>query len=442
MRSALSILTTRGRAFLTAGITCLLCALLLGQKDLLRVGLLLVALPLITAIVTNRARYLLSCARELTPARVPAGQTSTVTLHLENPGRVPTGLMLLEDQVPYVLGSRPRFVLDQMRPKWKREMAYTVRSDVRGRYGIGPLTVRISDPFGFVELNRSFSAKTNLVVTPTIENLPVTRLSGDWSGTGDNRPRAFASAGTEDVTVREYRTGDDLRRIHWRATAHADELMVRREEQPHQSRATLLLDTRGVAHRGSGPASSLEYAVSMAASVVSHLSGQGFVVRMLTDDLSAADSAWHDRGISAPAEMELLLDTLAVVRSSVRRSFGSGSAEQGSTGLVIAILGSVSAIDVASLSALRAGSTRALAVLLDVESWSKGGGTVVAGSSAQSQVTLLQKSGWATVLARPGDRIPAVWRDLANTRPMHRDFTAEVRAANVNLDPVEDGPAA
>ena len=59
MRNALSTLTTRGRAFFSAGITASLCSILLGQRDLLRVGLLLISLPLITALLANRVRYLL-----------------------------------------------------------------------------------------------------------------------------------------------------------------------------------------------------------------------------------------------------------------------------------------------------------------------------------------------------------------------------------------------
>ena len=31
-------------------------------------------------------------------------------------------------------------------------MAYTVRADVRGRYEVGPLVVRLTDPFGLCEL--------------------------------------------------------------------------------------------------------------------------------------------------------------------------------------------------------------------------------------------------------------------------------------------------
>lgn len=414
MRRALSSLTTRGRAFLAAGVTAGVTSILLGQRDLLRVALLLIALPLITAVIATRSRYLMSCSRELSPARVQAGQTSTVSLHLHNPGRVPTGLLLLEDSVPYVLGSRPRFVLDQLRPRWQRTMTYQVRSEVRGRYSIGPLHVRLTDPFGFLELTRAFTTRTTLVVTPVVEALPAARLSGDWSGTGEKRPRAFAAAGSEDVTVREYRTGDDLRRIHWRSTARTDELMVRREEQPYQSRATLLLDTRRDAHRGSGPASSFEYAVSAAASIGAHLSESGFLVRLLTTETPAADLSWHDRGVSNPIEVQLLLDSLAVVTTSRRTELAAPGAEHSTSGLLIAVLGSVQQADIAGLDRMRAASTRALAVLVDIDAWSGRGARRDSGAGPISeQAQALARQGWSVVVAGPADRIGQVWRSLA-----------------------------
>lgn len=436
MRSALSTLTTRGRAFAASGVTCCVAALLVGQKDLLRVGLLLIALPIITALVANRSRYLLGSSREISPGRVQAGQNATVSLRLENPGRAPTGLMLLEDQVPYVLGSRPRFVVEQLRPKWHRDIQYTVHSEVRGRYGIGPLTVRLSDPFGFVELSRAFTSRATLIVTPAIHQLPRVALSGDWSGTGDNRPRAFAAAGTEDVTVREYRLGDDLRRIHWGSTARTDELMVRREEQPHQSRATVLLDTRATAHRGTGPTSSFEYAVAATASVAVHLSGQGFVIRMITGGMTGSETTWHDRGVSGAAEMELLLESLAVISPGRYKEITADPPDQGRTGLVIAILGGVHRDDVASLAGLRAGSTRALAVLLDVAAWGHHVGSASSlFASVDEQAMLLRRNGWSVAVAGPGDRLAAVWRELANGAP-------DRRAAHFSARDAEEGPAA
>lgn len=412
MRSTLSTLTTRGRAFLSAGITSAACAIALGQKDLLRVGLLLILLPVVTALIANRARYRLSCSREISPTRVPAGQPAQVSLRLENPGRAPTGLMLLEDQVPYVLGSRPRFVLDQLRPRWQRTVSYPVRSEVRGRFPIGPLTVRISDPFGFVELTRAFTTRAVMVVTPVVIDLPAVRLSGDWSGTGENRPRAFAAAGTEDVMVREYRLGDDLRRIHWRSTARTDELMVRREEQPHQSRATLVLDTRAGAHRGSGPASSFEYAVSATASIGAHLAGLGFTVRLMTDDVRAADATWHDRGISGPVEVQMLLESLAVIATSTRTAMTASMADRNSAGLLVAILGDCTDADIVSVSGLRSGATRSLAILLDTAAWSRD--KAVAGTNpVGKQAGALRARGWTVAVAGPSQPLPSVWQELS-----------------------------
>ena len=134
MLGAIRGLTTRGRSFLAAGVATFFAALVLGQHDLLRIAVLLMALPLVSAWVVARTRYRLSSQRRLGSARVAAGQEAQVTLRLENISRLPTGLLLVEDRIPYVLGSRPRFVLDRVEPRGRREVSYTIRSDVRGRY--------------------------------------------------------------------------------------------------------------------------------------------------------------------------------------------------------------------------------------------------------------------------------------------------------------------
>ena len=283
VRGALGGLTLRGRGLLAAGVAAAVCAVVLGQRDLMRVAVLLLALPLVAAVVVSRTRYRVASERRVEPLRVSAGQPARVKLRLENVSRLPTGLLLLEDDVPYVLGSRPRFVVDRVEPRGVREISYAVRSDVRGVFSIGPLTVRLTDPFGLCELSRAFTSRARFVVTPHVSQLPAVPLGGEWSGSGDSRSKSIAAAGDDDIATREYRHGDDLRRVHWRSTARLGELMVRREEQPWQSRATVLLDTRKVAHLGDGPASSFEWAVSAAASAAVHLFRRGYAVRLVTD---------------------------------------------------------------------------------------------------------------------------------------------------------------
>src|SRR5262249_42832061 len=126
VREALSALTVRGRAFLAAGITAVVCAILLGQPTLTRVGVLLAALPRLTAATLGRSRYRLALVRSVGPQTVTAGQPSTVHLTMTNEGRTPSGVLMLEDHVPYVLGTRPRFVLDGIGHGWRRHAVYQV----------------------------------------------------------------------------------------------------------------------------------------------------------------------------------------------------------------------------------------------------------------------------------------------------------------------------
>ncbi|MEV0584820.1 DUF58 domain-containing protein [Nonomuraea sp. NPDC050310] len=407
MRAGLRALTSRGRSFLAAGLAALFMAIVLGEHDLVRVGVLIVTLPLLAAMVVARTRYRLACARRLSPARVEAGGETTVTLRLENVTRLPTGLLLIEDTVPYALGVRPRFVLDRVEARGVREIDYRVRSDLRGRFTIGPLSVRITDPFGLVELTRAFTISDTLVVTPQVVPLPHVRLSGEWTGGGDSRTRSVAAAGDDDVAPREYRQGDDLRRVHWRSTARHGELMVRREEQQWQSRGALLLDTRRYAHRGEGPRSSFETAVSAAASIGVHLAHEGLGLRLVTDM-----GAEHvtDSGVSYS-----LLDTLAVVKNSPQRSLTLGVnalRQGGGDGLIVAVLGALEVEEARELAKLRHGGVTGVAVLLDVDSWD----VREYGSADQYQTAqgILAGFGWRIVRLPAGASIATVWPDAAN----------------------------
>jgi len=409
VREALASLTDRGRAFFAAGITLTVASMLLGQSSLVRVGLLLCALPLITAAWMARSRYRLALVRTVSPQLVAAGQPARVRLTLTNEGRTPTGSLLLEDHLPYVLGTRPRFVLEGIGHGWRRHVTYQVRSEVRGVFQVGPMTVRVSDPFGLVQIGRAFHTSVPLTVTPRTVPLPTIPLEGAWLGSGDNRPRAFATGSAEDVTVREYRRGDDLRRVHWRSSARVGELMVRREEQPWQSRATLFLDNRTAAHRGQGVASSLEAAVSAAASIAVHLTHQGYAVRLVTASGDDHGDNWHSR--QADVNTGPLLEALAVVQLEHAPHLDpSWLAESGHGGLLVAVLGSLRDSDAPFVARLQHHAATALAVTLDVDAWTPHLPPAGEGSAARA----LAAQGWRAVSVGPRDQLRNAWQDLGH----------------------------
>jgi len=73
MTRAWRLLTVRGRTFLVVGILVVLIAMAAGQRDVMRIGLLLAVLPVVAAVLVARARLRMSCERSVEPAQVPLG---------------------------------------------------------------------------------------------------------------------------------------------------------------------------------------------------------------------------------------------------------------------------------------------------------------------------------------------------------------------------------
>ncbi|HVX69298.1 MAG TPA: DUF58 domain-containing protein [Mycobacteriales bacterium] len=411
VRLALRSLTLRGRCTLAAGVTAALSGVILKEADLLRLGLLLLALPLIAALFVVRTRFRLTCTRRLEPARLPAGARSRAVLRIENVSRLPTGLLLVEDTIPYLLGGRPRVVIERLAPKRPIDVGYHINGEVRGRYTVGPLTVRLLDPFGLCELPRAFTSVDTLVVTPPVEVLPDATLRGEWGGAGQSTNRAVSTHGDDDVATREYRHGDDLRRIHWRTTARRGELTVRREEQPWESRAAVLLDARLVAHRGEGPASSLEWAVSAAASVSRHLAERGFDVRLVTDAGGEVSSS----ALGVAGFDGAMLDVLAALTPSTGQTMHVGvesTRRAGGQGLIVAIVGTVQPDDAERLARLRAADrSTGVVFMLDTDTWSPTP-TTTQSADHERAAGMLSAAGWRVVQVRRGDSIARLWGSL------------------------------
>ena len=360
--SLLAGMTTRGTSFLAAGVASAIAGYLLGERGLFCVGIALLALPLLAGAAARRGQYRLATSRTVSPPRVPAGHTATVTLRLENVSRVPTGLLMAEDTVPYALGSRPRYVLDKIERGGARELTYPLRSDLRGKFEIGPLQLRVADSFGLVELTRSLSGRTMFVVTPRVVPLARTVISRSWAGEGNGRARLTSTAGEDDVIPRAYRDGDEFRRVHWRSTARYGELMVRREEQRWRNKATVFLDSRSLAHAGSGAASSFEVAVSAAASVGVHIAQEGLTGQFISNSEVIR---------SVPYFEDRVLDSLAVIRPSAKSSLTQSLKElrASGAGVIIAVMGRLSVTEAQQLAACRADGSQGIALLLEVSSW-------------------------------------------------------------------------
>ena len=405
MRALRSVLTTRGRAFLGSGITLALAGIIFGFRDLTRFGVLLVALPVISSVLVRTRKTRMRIERHTHPERISVGQDAHVTLSFENVSTGTTPIFLAEERLDYVLGDRPRFVVGRIPPGRVRAIDYAVRSHLRGRHHLGPLGVQVQDPFGLANRNAVLEGRADLVELPAVHPLSSNRQPSAGVGSEGEQAHLIALHGEDDVTIREYRDGDDLRRIHWPATARTGDLMVRQEDRPAQRRAVVMIDPRPSAHGGAGATSSFEWAVTAAASVAVHLCESGYAVHLVcaetVETARAADTMTVDE----------ILDVLAV--TTMRDDTGedeilrAAQALAAAGGFLVAIVGP-SGRDVTSrVASLRQPGTTGLALVLDA----RGFGSTDA-EDVEPHVDTLRLAGWRAVAVRRDEDVAHAWAVL------------------------------
>lgn len=320
------MLTRRGLMLLLGAALLVTGGRLLGIVELYMLAGAALALVVGAVVVVRLARFDLEATRELRPARVHAGSASRVELTVRNRGRRRSPVLSARD--PFDGGRRwARFLVAPLASGESARAAYRLPTDRRGIFDLGPLELHLEDPFGLAGRGHPGAAATRLTVYPRVDAIPPLPMTrGNDPHAGADHPTALASAGEDFYALREYEMGDDLRRVHWKATARTGELMIRQDEMPWQGRVTVLVDLRRAVHT---PAT-LEQAVSAAASVVSACWRHRSLVRLVATD--GGDSGFAEGHAHVEAILEHLAgaapgreDNLGAILSSLRRE-GNGGA--------------------------------------------------------------------------------------------------------------------
>jgi uncharacterized protein (DUF58 family) len=262
--------------------------------------------------------------RRLSDIRVQPGRRVTVDLHVRNDSTRTAPLLLLEDLLPATLGRPARLVVSDLRGRSERTVSYTVLPQTRGHYGIGPLAIDTTDPFGLARVRVRVDGREPLVVLPEVEDLTTPPEAASGASVGASRARQLLRAGDEYYTMRGYQQGDDLRRIHWPSVARTGDLMIRQDEATKRAAGVLFVDNRE-SSLGQSHGAAFERAISAAASVGMLLANAGFRMRLATSDTVATEYA-GDRFLDALAGLgHTKIPSLATSLSRVRASASADS---------------------------------------------------------------------------------------------------------------------
>lgn len=216
------------------------------------------------------------------------GEKIPVRLRLTNRAWLPMPWLLVEDRVPLDLKETDsyRSVLS-VGSLAQLEHHYTLYAKRRGYYTVGPLTLTTGDLFGFAESTWQEESPVHVTVYPEV--LPLYRFglpSRSPFGTLASRQRIFEDPNRMSG-VRAYASGDSMRRIHWKASAHSDSLLVKKFQPAIALNVTIVLDLNREAYPMNGAIGASEWAIVAAASVASYVVGQRQPIGLISNGLDS-----------------------------------------------------------------------------------------------------------------------------------------------------------
>lgn len=406
-------LTGRGLAMLVFGGIIAAVAAIMGEPDLAWVGVFIVSLPVLGLVIVLVLPPRLTCKRSIIPGSLPVGDVARVRLLITSSRTVSFSALGFRDRLPEALGRDATFTLVRGLGRWRQAAGYDITTQQRGHFRIGPLLVRNSDAFGVAW--RSWQAAeriTSLRVTPRLWPLPLPKGGRASGASGDATPQRIGNAGADDVLVREHRHGDGMRRVHWRMSAKRGELMVRLEEQPWDPAMTIIVDTRSTAHIGSGPESTLEWVLSLCASVATELLRDRLRVALLGSD----GVIFRPVNGESTGAASRLLATVTDVEPSGRSLLEDCLADPDALGTARTVVAGLGLLRPRDAAALVAATTRVAdidALVPDARAFPLPAEIVGAHEEA---CRLLTTSGWNMVTFGPDNSVPQAWSRLVAQR--------------------------
>ena len=360
------MLTRRGWLVLASAGVSWLAGRLLGLLELHVVAVGAAAAAVAAVVYVRAVPFRLEARRLVRPTRVHLGQPGRVDLALTNPSRRRTPPLVAEE--PFDNGRLlARFEVPPLDPAETGRAAYRIPTDRRGRFLTGPLTLRLFDPFGLASRATTVGRGAAVIVYPRIDPISGMPPAPGRDPHAGSHQRAGRLQGEDFYALRPYEVGDDLRRVHWPATARADDLMIRQLELPWQHRTTVLLDVRRAVHS----AESFEQAVSAAASILTGSHRSGAVTRLATT--SGLDSGFD----SSPGHWEAGLAALAAARvtgaANLARAVASLRRHGGGSSVAVVTTGAATAGDLRAIAALRERVGLVVLVLVEGEGTAAGG---------------------------------------------------------------------
>ena len=206
--------------------------------------------------------------------------------------------------------------VSSIRPRSTTKVMVELEPSYRGIVRLTGVTIARPDPFGLFNACQTSALPQSFLILPKRYQVPPIQLPGTRKAQSGSISLASSVGDSEEfVSLRDYRPGDPLRKIHWKSWAKTDKPIIREEQEQFFVRHALILDTFQQAKYSD----ILEEAVAVAASFGCDFQTQ----ESLLDLMFVANEAYcftSGRGLGTTEQM---LEILAGVTPCNDKSFES-----------------------------------------------------------------------------------------------------------------------
>lgn len=282
-------------------------------------------------------------------------------------------------------------------------LSYGLQPTHRGRWPLGPALVHSSDPFGLIFTDTSVGGAERIPVWPATIDLSAT--AGALMGHADRIVLGARSPSPDDAALRDYREGDDLRRVHWKSSARRGTMLVRSDERAGRRPASVLMDLPR-------DPIALEWTISTAASIALSVLDSGHPVRLLGGGIhpeATRQDRAHSSALARAAVLNQTVDLKAPVSLAAAERDLLHAAREAAMGAPSGevIIGVFEPLGQDALEALVpiGESGRAWAIVR--RSRDKG-----QAEYEEETATSLRRAGWRVAVVGPGDDFETIWTAL------------------------------
>ena len=270
-----------GRTGWMAAAVILVLALATRNSLIFSMALILSLLGLVVWLWSRYCLTEVTYRRQFGVERLFFGEKTDLRLEVTNAKPLPLAWLRCEDDIPIALkltpDERARHYLPTRRVLvnlfslglYQRVIRrYTVTGTQRGAWRFGPVQLVCGDIFGFRSQHKEIPETNLLLVYPRLYTLPELGLDarhpfGDYQSLNRLIDDPLRVSG-----VREYLPGDNIRHIHWKATARRQELQTKLFEPSASRPLAIFINIRTFNHRFEGIDPALrEFAISAGASI-------------------------------------------------------------------------------------------------------------------------------------------------------------------------------